>query len=222
MTAPNRPPIVRRWPHLVGLGATGILSFFLAAAFQMWMMTAKDEGKSIAAPATRAPRTSAAQAHPPLKELQNTSVIAQQQADMVRMDQHVILNPFGALNLMAGLDLDKKPATPGGPQELASGKKRQAKSTSPEPPPPPQVAAVPLAPPPPTAPPIPFIAVGAIHGAQIAEGKPVAFLRQGDNVLAVRAGDSIGPSYQVENISPEKIEFTYLPLKQRQFLPLAR
>lgn len=220
MTAPNRPPIVRRWPHLVGLGATGLLSFVLAAAFQMWMMTAKDDEKGIAAPGARAASGSAAPVRPPLKELQYASVTAPQQADMVRMDDHVILNPFGALNLMAGLDLDKKPATPGDPRELTPGKKRQAKITSPAPPP--QVAAVPLAPPPPTAPPIPFIAVGAIHGAQIAEGKPVAFLRQGDNVLAVRAGDSIGPSYHVDNISPEKIEFTYLPLKQRQFLPLAR
>ena len=70
------------------------------------------------------------------------------------------------------------------------------------------------------APALPFTAVGGISGKQIAEGQPVAFLRQNDEVMAVRPGDEINNTYRVESITTEKIELTYLPLKQRQMLLL--
>lgn len=71
------------------------------------------------------------------------------------------------------------------------------------------------------APPLPFVAVGAIQGTQVTDGQPVAFIRQQDQLIVVRAGDAIGQNYKVESISARAIELTYLPLMQRQSLALA-
>ncbi|MBA2674829.1 MAG: secretion system X translation initiation factor, partial [Ramlibacter sp.] len=75
--------------------------------------------------------------------------------------------------------------------------------------------------PPPVAPPLPFTAVGAIEGAHVAEGRPVAFVKQQEQLLLVRAGDTIGQTYRVEAVTSQKIEFIYLPLMQRQTLALS-
>jgi hypothetical protein len=37
-------------------------------------------------------------------------------------------------------------------------------------------------------------------------------------VLLVKVGDDIAKTYRVESISPQRIEFTFLPLQQRQVL----
>jgi hypothetical protein len=74
---------------------------------------------------------------------------------------------------------------------------------------------------PPAAPPLPFVAIGSIQGTDVTDGKQVAFIRQQDQLLVVRAGDAIGHSYRVEAVTPQGIEFTYLPLKQRQTLVVA-
>lgn len=70
------------------------------------------------------------------------------------------------------------------------------------------------------APPLPFTAVGAISGTEVTGGKLVAFIRQQDQLLVIKAGDAIGQTYRVESITAQKIEFTYLPLMQRQVLAL--
>jgi hypothetical protein len=127
-------------------------------------------------------------------------------------------NPFGSLNLLAGA-------------ELAAGRhsglvvrtpvSTQVRKPKVQAPPPIVVAEVaPPPPPPPTAPSLPFSVVGGISGQQIAEGRPVAFLKQREEVIVVRPGDEIDKIYRVETITPEKIEFTYLPLQQRQTLLL--
>lgn len=78
-----------------------------------------------------------------------------------------------------------------------------------QPPPPP-----PPPPPKPTAPPLPFQ-----YGGQLVEGgEIVVFLSQQKRQHVVRAGDAIDNLYRVEAIKPGRIEFTYLPLKQRQEL----
>lgn len=79
----------------------------------------------------------------------------------------------------------------------------------------------PLPPPPPVAPPLPFTAVGAISGEGVTDGKLVAFIKQQDQLLLVRAGDTVGQTYRVDSVTSQRIEFTYLPLMQRQVLALA-
>lgn len=83
------------------------------------------------------------------------------------------------------------------------------------PPPPP-------APPPvvikPTAPPLPFKYVGRLEEG---DGQTV-FLSQGNGVRTVKAGDTLDGSYRVDAITPAGVEFTYLPLNEKQFMGLYR
>jgi hypothetical protein len=86
--------------------------------------------------------------------------------------------------------------------------------SSPQPPPPPVAARV--KPEPPRAPPLPF----RFFGRLIEDGRTVVFLDQQDEIYAVKAGDTIG-SYRVEEINGTEVVLTYLPLKQRQKLPIS-
>ena len=79
----------------------------------------------------------------------------------------------------------------------------------------------PLPPPPPSkpqAPTLPFRFVGALEEG----GERSVFLLEGTQVHLVRAGDQLGSQYRVEKITPSSIEFTYLPLHERQILATAR
>jgi hypothetical protein len=67
----------------------------------------------------------------------------------------------------------------------------------------------------PTAPPLPF----RYFGRLTENGKTEVFVMQGDELLAVAAGQKIG-DYRVDKIAAEAISFTYLPLKTRQTLDL--
>jgi hypothetical protein len=80
-------------------------------------------------------------------------------------------------------------------------------------PPPAPVAA--RAPEKPSAPPLPF----RFFGRLIEDGKTVVFLDRQDEIYAAKAGDTIGP-YRVEEINGTEVVLTYLPLKQRQKLPI--
>ena len=86
-------------------------------------------------------------------------------------------------------------------------------SLQPPPPSPP-----PASPPKPHAPPLPFRFVGALEEG----GDRAVFLLEGTQVLMVRAGEQLGSQYRVERITPTSVEFTYLPLKERQILATAR
>lgn len=80
------------------------------------------------------------------------------------------------------------------------------------PPPPPK----PLPPPPPTAPPMPFTYIGKLEE----QGRTMIFLsRQGVN-YSVKQGDQIEGTYRVDEISPQAVILTYLPLNIRQTLPI--
>lgn len=120
-----------------------------------------------------------------------------------RLDAESHNNPFGQLNL-----LPPAPASVGGPAKKA---------------PPPKVVAPPVPPAPvaPTAPPLPFIAIGSIEGADATAGQKLAFLQQQETLLVVRKGEAIGSVYRVEDVSSERVEFTYLPLNLRQSLSFA-
>ncbi|HSO06743.1 MAG TPA: secretion system X translation initiation factor [Pelomicrobium sp.] len=90
---------------------------------------------------------------------------------------------------------------------------------TPPPPPPPVVAAPPPLPPKPTAPPLPFRYVGRL--AETGE-EGTYFLSRGDDLVTVRAGDVIDDTYRVDAISGGAIEFTYIPLQQKQTLAIGR
>lgn len=87
----------------------------------------------------------------------------------------------------------------------------QPRSLQPPPPPPPPA-------PKPQAPALPFRFVGAVEEG----GERAVFLLEGTQVRMVRAGEQLGSQYRVERITPAFIEFTYLPLNQRQTLSTAR
>jgi hypothetical protein len=80
---------------------------------------------------------------------------------------------------------------------------------------PPPAAAV-VKPAPPRAPPLPF----QFFGRMVENGTTMVFLNRQDDVFAVKAGDTIGNTYRVEEINGSEIVLTYLPLKQRQALPI--
>jgi Tfp pilus assembly protein PilP len=126
-------------------------------------------------------------------------------ASAARLESDVAFNPFGALSAGA-------PAALGQPKEAPPPSRKPVKQA---------VAAPPAPPPAPVAPPLPFVAIGSIVGADVTGGQPVAFLQQQDQLLVVHAGESLGNTYRVESITAQSVELTYLPLKQRQSLPLA-
>src|SRR5262249_36862240 len=80
---------------------------------------------------------------------------------------------------------------------------------------PPQAAAQPAAPAKPEAPPLPFRYLGKL----IEDGKLSVFLANGGESLSVTAGARIG-DYRVDKVTKSEIQFTYLPLKTKQSLPL--
>lgn len=67
--------------------------------------------------------------------------------------------------------------------------------------------------------PLPFDILGGISGDGIGEGRPIAFLRMGNEVLTAQAGDVID-GYRVEAITKDRIELSSLALGVRHVLPL--
>lgn len=82
-----------------------------------------------------------------------------------------------------------------------------------QPPPPPAARRKPEAP---RAPPLPF----RFFGRLVDNGTTVVFLNRQDDVYAVKVGDTLDGAYRVEDISGSEVVLTYLPLKQRQTLPI--
>jgi hypothetical protein len=68
----------------------------------------------------------------------------------------------------------------------------------------------------PTAPPVPFTYMGKLRsGADTA-----VFLTQGDRNLVLREGDTVDSIYRVEHIADSAITLIYLPLNERQTVPV--
>lgn len=222
MTARTTPSSPLRWPQILGLGLAGLASFGLAA---YWNVASSNDADGLVQAVVRTRSTSETSAAPAaaqisLEALQPTgNQPLQMSARAENTNAQVTRNPFGNLNLLASVELAAGRNTGGALPTATVTKPRKPKAEpspvvvaeAPPPPPPP---------PPPTAPVLPFTVVGGISGQQIAEGRPVVFLRQRDEVLVVRPGDEIDKTYRVETITLEKIEFTYLPLQQRQTLSM--
>lgn len=204
MSAPSRKARQRTLPQMLMMFAAGIGAFVLSARFLAPDST--DGVVEVARPARQAA------AYTPMAAVVEATGPSQTPAgEEARLKPESAHNPFGPLNL--------KPPAPvalGGPEVQKPPPTKTQKPTVQETPP---VAAVPT--PAPTAPALPFVAIGTIEGHAVTEGQPVAFLQQQDRLLVVRKGESIGSVYRVESITPERIEFTYLPLQQRQALRIA-
>jgi hypothetical protein len=82
--------------------------------------------------------------------------------------------------------------------------------------PPPAPVAARAKPEPPRAPPLPF----RFFGRLVEDGRTVVFLDRQDEIYAAKVGDTIGGAYRVEEINGTEVVLTYLPLKQRQTLPI--
>ena len=67
----------------------------------------------------------------------------------------------------------------------------------------------------PEAPPLPFRYLGKL----IEDGKLSVFLANGDESVTAVAGQRIG-DYRVDKVTESEVQFTYLPLKTKQSLPL--
>ena len=64
----------------------------------------------------------------------------------------------------------------------------------------------------PVAPPLPFSYMGKI----IENGKLTVFLTRDDKTYAISAGDTIDHQYMVNAITAQRVDFTYIPLGQKQ------
>ncbi len=66
----------------------------------------------------------------------------------------------------------------------------------------------------PSAPPLPFTFIGSIERG----GRRTVMLMEGEALHLVGVRERIGDRYRVERVTPTQIEFTYLPMQQRQVL----
>ena len=83
-------------------------------------------------------------------------------------------------------------------------------------PPPPPPPSKPHSQAPVMAPPLPY----AVIGKKLEDGAWQVFLRGNDRILVVKTLDTIDDAYRVDEIRPPVMTLTYLPLKQRQTLPI--
>ena len=74
-----------------------------------------------------------------------------------------------------------------------------------------------VAPPPPVAPPMPY----QFSGALVSEGQLQIFLAKGDSIISVGLGETIEGGYRVDAIDERQITLTYLPLEQKQVIPVS-
>ena len=201
-----------RWLRTAGSAATGVLAFAAATILSSSAKVADGLEPGVLVPVKRASVNSpqdAARARS--LHAVDGAALAPRTAD--RFTGQVAHNPFGALNLKTEAPAVQD-ATPRPDVKSSSEATKKRNAEAAEPP-----AARP--PPAPMAPALPFVAVGSITGAQVTNGRPVAFIKQQDQLLLLGVGDTIGQAYRVDSITAQRIEFTYLPLMQRQALPLA-
>ena len=191
-----------RLPQAVILAIAGVLAFLAATMFApriqapVEVVAAEIRQAAPAPSGFRAERTALPSAPGGVPALER----------LARSSEH---NPFAPLNLQP-----PAMATLGTPKDAAT---KPVAATKPKAP----IAADSVAPETaPTAPPLPFKAFGSIQGAEVTNGKQVAFLQQQDRILVVSAGASIDGVYRVEAITNARIDFTYLPLGQLQVLTL--
>jgi hypothetical protein len=69
---------------------------------------------------------------------------------------------------------------------------------------------------PPVAPPLPFQFVGKL----VYDGQLSVLLATGDSVIPVKEGETLDGTYRIESFTDREITLVYLPLAQKQVLPL--
>jgi hypothetical protein len=168
------------------------LVFTLGATW--WAATTDDSTAGKGAPARRAARGQAVTAAAPASGSRATAAADTAPAELPVVTPQSIVRT--ALN-----------ETPAPQVTLAWG---------PPPPPPPPPLPKGYKPPPPPPPPLPFQAIGKLED----QGSITAFLLASDGTYAAKQGDTINNNYRVEEVTPQKIVFTFLPLKVRQELSL--
>jgi len=186
--------MMRTWQKAAVAGVAGVAAFGAGALLRPSVGDGA-AGDDVVAPIVHARNVQVSTANASANAVQPSSS---------RLESEVAFNPFGPLNAGA-------PAALGQPKVAEAAPKKAKPASAPVPPPPP----------PPMAPPLPFVAMGSISGEDVTGNQPIAFLQQQDRLLIVRAGESVGGNWRVEAITPQRIEFVYLPLMQRQSLPLA-
>jgi hypothetical protein len=67
---------------------------------------------------------------------------------------------------------------------------------------------------PPTAPALPY----TYFGRMTEDGKLYVFLQRGERSYTVKTGDLLDQQYRIDNITPNAVVLTYLPLMERQLL----
>lgn len=82
------------------------------------------------------------------------------------------------------------------------------------PPPPPPKPYVPPPPPPPKPPPLPY----KYLGRWVENGQMTVFLVQGEQPLAVQAGQTLPGGWRVDEVNERRVVFTYLPLEMQTTL----
>jgi hypothetical protein len=86
------------------------------------------------------------------------------------------------------------------------------------PPPPPPKPYVPPPPPPPKPPPLPF----KYLGRWVEGGQRTVFLVQGEQPIPVRQGEVVLGSWRVDEITEQRVVFTYLPLNMQSILGITQ
>ena len=115
----------------------------------------------------------------------------------------------GANPVVAVMALEERLPAPRPGVENPGAQAFGARSWTPPPPPPPP-------PPKPVAPPLPF----GFLGKHLQAGVWQVYLTVGEDVRLARVAGVIDGQYRVESIVPPWIEFTYLPLNERQTLDI--
>lgn len=100
----------------------------------------------------------------------------------------------------------------------ASAKPRNPFAVPTPPAPPAAAASAPLPPPPPQAPPLPFQFVGKQYDGQAWS----VFLEANGQTVIAQLGDTLLNQYRVDAIGASELQFTYLPLQQRQLLAIGQ
>ena len=83
-------------------------------------------------------------------------------------------------------------------------------------PPPRHAPVVAAAPPKPVAPPVPYRVAGQV----MHDGMNQVVLARDDRVFTVREGETLDNTYRIESIRPDAVTITYLPLSERQLIPV--
>lgn len=115
----------------------------------------------------------------------------------------------GVSSAVAVLALEERLPAPRPGVENPGAQAFGARSWTPPPPPPPP-------PQKPVAPPLPF----GFLGKHLQAGVWQVYLTVGEDVRLARVAGVIDGQYRVESIVPPRIEFTYLPLNERQTLDI--